>query len=331
MRSVVSLQSQHAFQQVIEKLRGFEDRGTTIPTTFTRDLSAGWHLKACRHREHTITLAPLLLQGLQLLASKHGCSLFIAVVSTFHVWQYRLTGKRKVSIMTSNSWRDALSERLIGSFLTDMILVANIDNADDGTAATTANAKSADGARQPTSGNGGDDSHCRCSFVELVKQTQQCHRFMAENTVDAPLATWNSIFPDSDSLPYAILLNFVSKEWNTEFALEGATVEEVDELDDEDDEVGAAESELDIEFEEETGEMTWTYNTSLYDKPAVQAIAAAFVEVAKHCIEQPEQPLAATPAKFTEWMATDIPPPSLVGESIRSWQNSMRSLMQQNR
>ena len=319
MKSVLSLQSQHAFHQVIEKLRGYEDRGTTIPTTHERDLSDGWHLKACQHREITVEVAPMLLKELQELASHHGCSLFVAVVSVFHAWQHYLTGKTKVSLMISSSWRDALSERLIGSFLTDMVLVADVNHRSEG-ASTPDDTFSSDPSAD----------HTACTFVELLKQAQQCHRFMAEHTVNAPLATWNSIFPESQSLPYAILLNFISKEWNTEFELDGATVEEVESDTEEMEETGAAESELDIEFDEETGEMTWTYNTSLYDAATVKSIAALFVQVLNQCVKQPDDPLASTANVFTDWMATDLPPAPLVVQSIRAWQNSMHTLMNQS-
>jgi len=347
LRELITPETRAAMRRVVDQLRGYEDRGTTMPTTYPRDLSDGWHLRVCTQVERITIASPAALALLRRTADTAGCTYFAAVVAVFHAWQHALTGKRRVALMASTTWRDSQSESLIGCFLSDSVLVADLaagggggdddgrragsggagrtqhgapDSSAPAPASAAAAAVAAAAALPPVQKQGAAAD--ACTFAELVHRVTKCHTSMTRHTASAPLAAWNAVF-DAPPLPYVILLNWIPDEGDVELELPGVEATWQEPLEQQVETPCAAESELDIEFEEETGEMTWRFNTSLYDEAAIDSMLAAFDELLEHCAANPQLPIPAPrcDAPYTGWLATALPPPNAADDAIERWQS----------
>jgi hypothetical protein len=307
LQSLTQPESKAAMQQIVEVLRGYEDRGTTLPTTHPRDLSVGWHLRTDAQREIEFKAPAASLAKLRSMAEQCGCTYFAAMVAVFHAWQYSISGKLKVALMASTTWRDHRAEGLIGCFVTDLVLVADLA-ADGG--------GSEEGVDAPA-------ALC-CTFTELMRRVMRCHAGMTRHTAAAPLATWNAVF-DSPPLPYVLLLNWVPKMWDGELELAGLDLEDISPPDP-DETPCAAESELDIEFDEGEGEFIWRYNTSLYSDAAIAEMTDAFLLVLDACSAAPHEPLPPSSRSndvFGEWLSSTLPAAASTDAAIDRWQAAL--------
>ena len=83
---------------------------------------------------------------------------------------------------------------------------------------------------------------------------------------------------------------------------------------------GLAESEFEIEWDEETGEVSWCFDTTLYAPDRVARMAAAFGDIARAVASTPAAPLPTGSDVFTDRVSTALPSPNGVIRQIRSWQ-----------
>jgi hypothetical protein len=139
----------------------------------------------------------------------------------------------------------------------------------------------------------------------------------------APLAAWDQIFEDLDPLPYVMLFDWISASWG-ELSLEGLDVEVVPPPEESE---GIAESEFEMEFDEESSTLTWQYDCTLYSEGRVQAMAAAFHRMLLHCARDPDGPLPAPSGAFDGVLRTDLPAADEVRKTVEAWQARVRKAL----
>jgi amino acid adenylation domain-containing protein len=286
-RSAVYMSAEvaRALSDTVEELRGGENRGTSLRTDSRRDLSPGWFSELRPHGRHTCVIAPPVEAALRRVAANNGCTYFAVVMAVLHVWQRWLTGKQDVSLMVTGNTRDGATADVIGSFISDVVLRTDL------TAAST--------------------------FEDVVGRTKAvCSRALGRLDT-APLAAWDAIFEDQEPLPYFILVDWIPAAGRG-FVLAGEV--KVEELGPAAPKPGIAESELELEIDEETGEVSWEYDSTLYRAATIEAMADDFVRLAALVAASPVALLPTAPDPFDGWLGSTLPPAAECAGKIERWQ-----------
>jgi acyl carrier protein len=280
--------------EVVEHLRGGENRGTSLPTDAPRNLSPGWYAEMRPHRFMDLELDASALATVNAAAQRRGTTPFVALATIVLLWQRDLTGKSDLSLMVTRDGRtDVASQRLLGSFIDDCVLrCASL----------------------------GQSSKSYSDAMTTVAAAWNTTLVQAER---APLAAWDQIFEDLDPLPYVMLFDWISASWG-ELSLEGLDVEVVPPPEESE---GIAESEFEMEFDEESSTLTWQYDCTLYSEGRVQAMAAAFHRMLLHCARDPDGPLPAPSGAFDGVLRTDLPAADEVRKTVEAWQARVRKAL----
>ena len=292
LRAYTAPQTLDALCEVVESLRGGENRGTTLPTDTARNLHPLWYAEMRPHRSRDLVLDEGALTAINALARRQKTTPFVALATVVLLWQRHLTGKTDLSLMVTRDGRSVAAQSAIGSFIDDTVLRC----ASLGTAS---------------------------SFSDAVATVAAAWSWTLARAEQAPLAAWDQMFASLDPLPYVMLFDWISATWG-ELSLEGL---QVDVVPPEEESLGIAESEFEMEFDEGSGTLTWQYDCSLYGERTVDSMASALHRVLSHCADAPDAPLLPPCGRFGEVLRTELPPPPDVRRQVEGWQKKLQQAL----
>jgi non-ribosomal peptide synthetase component F len=260
-----------------------------MPIDGKRNLEAGWHSELRPHAEREVRLSIDAQAALRAVARRAGCTYFTCIVGVVHLWQWLLTGKDDLVLMATVDTRDGATADLVGSFINDTVLRT----------------------RMPPSATS--------SFANLLDRTRSTVEHALDKVDVAPLAAWDAIFSDAVPLPYVILL-----DWIPSGAGHLALIDiEVTDLADEGTFLGIAESEFEMEFDEEGGVMSFCYDTTLYSKSTIDRMLDIFHEAVTVASNHSTDRLPEPRAVYRGRLESTIPSTAECERCVRVWQQGI--------
>ena len=88
---------------------------------------------------------------------------------------------------------------------------------------------------------------------------------------------------------------------------------------------GLAECELELEFDEATGAMSWTHDAGLYTAASVARMAERFVAVAARCAAQPDGRIPPPLRRFGGRVTQALPDAAGCARRVAAWQARVRA------